>query len=136
MELEAENLTNYMAKCASSGTPFDPTQLFPNYTLRIISSMAFGKALGQYESAEDSNASPAEASDENFDIAKSVLIIFDYLSGKHLKERIISPLRRMPWARWPVFLQTCKDLRNMLEKLVIESERKFVDGNSKFVFKI
>lgn len=124
LEGEVENLIDYISKLGSAGVAFDPVNVFSNYTLRIISSMAFGKPLGHYE----------EGGSEEMMTTNYINTIFEFMSAKYLRERIFKPLRKLPWAGYPNFLATTKKLWAMLDELVTESEQRNQSGASGHVF--
>lgn len=137
IQAEVDNFLAHLDKVASAGTPFDPSDLFSRYTLRIISALSLGRPVGFYDdvsgkpgAAKVSRGKPEEDEDdfEDFDMRDAIMIIFDYMSAKYTLERSVSVLRRLPWARWPVFLATVKRMRAYLGKLVQESENNFENG--------
>jgi cytochrome P450 len=128
IEGECGALTDYLDQCCAQGTVLDLTNVFPRFTLRVISKLIFGRPLGVYEARED-NWNDGKADDE---VLEWVEFIFEYMSQKHVLERMIKPLRRLPWAKWHRFLATVKKLRGKLADLVEESEIQLLNGASKY----
>jgi cytochrome P450 len=128
LETESSLMEEYLSKCASTGVPIDPTSMFPNYTLRIISSMAFGKPLGYYdESTRDTSNTTLS------DPTKQINTIFSYLSAKFMHERLVPLFRRLPWAQYPHFRADVTNLWSMLDGLVSEAEHKHQSGSGSSV---
>eukprot|EP01122_Echinamoeba_exundans_P006948 TRINITY_DN2041_c0_g1_i2.p1 TRINITY_DN2041_c0_g1~~TRINITY_DN2041_c0_g1_i2.p1 ORF type:complete len:316 (-),score=22.42 TRINITY_DN2041_c0_g1_i2:640-1587(-) len=124
IEGECGSLVDYLDRCRAQGTVLDLTNVFPRFTLRVISKLIFGRPLGFYEAGED-DWKDGQGDDE---VLEWVEFIFEYMSQKHVLERMIKPLRRLPWAKWHRFLATVKKLRAKLGDLVEEAEIHLSNG--------